>query len=418
MRNSTKILYSTLLTLALSGCNTGPTVYTEPKLNEALPMPTDIKFIRDMDTIGFEWATVRDAEIVGYALYRSLGEGKLIRVATIMNRFTTHYVDHDLIPNTQYNYRIASIDTQGFESTPSYSTVVHTLDRPEAVSYIHIVEHLPRMSKIIFRPHPHTRISHYEIERRTPLEPEWKLLNTLEGRLNAEFIDTELEDGKFYEYRVIAITYDGIKAYPSQSTSGQTKQLPPVIGEVTASNNIAKSIHLTWVKQPNDDKLIYNIYHSDSKDGNFEMIGRVKNKTYFDEKFDKDGFTMYYKVTATDEDRLESPLSKIATQGSTQVKPLTPTILSSQIIEGIPEIKWQSRDKRVDHFKIVRTRVEGLFNKTVKVFNDIKTRTFVDSNNDMEIGIEYRYQIIAIDVDGIESYPSEEASVKNSVEMN
>jgi fibronectin type 3 domain-containing protein len=418
MRNSHKIILSTLSLIALAGCNSGPAVFSELNIHQSLPTPSEVRTISDMNSVGLEWALIKDPKIVGYTIYRSAGNGKLHRVATVDNRFTTHYVDMDLEPRMEYHYRIASIDEEGFESTPSFTTIANTLDRPEAISFIHVVENLPRMSKIIFRPHSDSRITHYKIERRTSTEPKWNEIDTIEGRLNAEYIDNDLEDSKVYEYRIIAVTFDDVETYVSASTKGSTKNLPPAITNITTSKNRAKKIVVNWSRLSNDEKIVYNIYSSSSSYGHFELAGRVKNKATFEEKIDKDGYNKYYYVTSVDEDGLESERAENAVIGNTQVKPLTPVVSQSDIIDGVATLSWQSSDKRVSSFKIIRTRIESLFSTEDKIFEDIHARSFKDNTNPLEIGIEYRYKIIAVDADGIESYPSEAVTILNKVEAN
>ncbi len=46
------------------------------------------------------------------------------------------------------------------------------------------------------------------------------------GRLQAEFIDANLDDNVIYNYKVTAVTFDNINSMPSQIVKAQTKPLP------------------------------------------------------------------------------------------------------------------------------------------------------------------------------------------------
>jgi len=46
------------------------------------------------------------------------------------------------------------------------------------------------------------------------------------GRLNAEYIDTEVNPGRSYEYRILVKTSSGVISKPSQNISATTKELP------------------------------------------------------------------------------------------------------------------------------------------------------------------------------------------------
>ena len=224
-----RLILSTLLiasAIFLAGCNSGgPKVYKEPKIDKNLPTPQGVKHITDLTSVAFEWDKVNDPEVQGFAVYRGEGAGKLVRIGEVDSRYATHYVDLGLKPDQEYNYRLASYNAAGFQSIGTDSIVTRTLEIPHALSFVTKVDHLPRMAKLIFRPHPDTTINRYVIERRTPVKKEWEEIATIEGRLNAEFIDQGLEDEKAYEYRIFALRYDDIRSKPSAVISISTKKL-------------------------------------------------------------------------------------------------------------------------------------------------------------------------------------------------
>jgi len=343
-----RFLLSILLTvfsLAVTGCNSGgPKVYSEPKIDKNLPVPQKIKHIADVTSVAFEWDRITDPKVRGIAVYRGAAGEKLVRVGEADSRYATHYVDLELKPGTEYSYRLATYSDAGFQSVGSDTVVTKTQDIPEALAFVTKVDHLPRMAKLIFRPHPDTTVNRYVIERRTPIKPEWEEIATIEGRLNAEFIDTGLEDEKAYEYRIYALRYDDIKSKPSKTVHISTKKLPDVIQNIGASNNIPRKIKITWQQLPGENALTYNVYASKFQEGPYDLVGTVKNQGEYSHTIDRDGEVQYYKITAVDRDGLESLMPEIPAQGATRAKPLTPSIIKAEIRKGKPHIEWSSND--------------------------------------------------------------------------
>ncbi len=411
-----RFLLSILLTasaIVLTGCNSGgPKVYKEPKIDKNLPTPQNIKHISDVTSVAFEWDRINDTNVRGIAVYRGEAGGKLVRVGEVDSRFSTHYVDLELKPGTEYNYRLATYSEAGFQSVGTDSVVTKTLDVPAALAFVTKVDHLPRMAKLIFRPHPDTTINRYVIERRTPIKREWEEIATIEGRLNAEYIDTGLEDEKAYEYRIYAQRYDDIRSQPSKVVHISTKKLPDVIQNIGASNNLPREIKVTWQQLPGENALSYNVYAAKFQEGPYDKVTSIKNQGEYTHHIDADGEVQFYKVTAVDKDGLESMMPEIPAQGATRAKPLTPTILKAEVRKGKPHIEWSSNDVNVVEFKIVRTKVDGFFSRESVTFTDIKGKKFDDTSEGFQPNTDFIYAIIAVDNKGIESYPSDEVTLR------
>ncbi len=413
MKRLLTALSITLLTVWMSGCNSGgPTVHKEPKIDKNLPTPTGVKLIRDVTAIGFEWDAIKDPNVEGFVLYRSEGAGKLLRVGAAESRYATHFLDRELKPAQEYQYRIATYNKEGFQSVATESINTKTLNGPEPLSFITKVDNLPRMTKLIFRPHPDPTVTGYLIERRTPTDKAWKEIETLEGRLNAEFLDQDLEDNKVYEYRVTAVRYDGLKSRPSELLSATTKQLPMPIQNIGATNNLPKMIKITWQQQASEHELVYYIYASSHQDGAYDKIGEMKGRGEYTHRIENDGEAWFYKVTAIDKDGLESMMQEIPAQGVTKPKPLTPSILKAEVKKGQPSIQWASNDKNVVEFIITRTTNKGFFSKDTKEIARTKAKSYTDDTAGFQPNVEYIYNIIAVDGDGIRSVPSDDIPLK------
>ena len=413
MKRLLLLLSLAVSTILITGCNSGgPKVYSEPKIDKNLPTPQHIKHITDVTSVAFEWDKINDSNVRGVAVFRGEAGGKLVRVGEADSRFATHYVDLNLKPGTEYNYRLASYSEQGYQSVGTDSVVTKTLGIPEALTFVTKVDHLPRMAKLIFRPHPDPTINRYVIERQTPIKREWEEIATLEGRLNAEFIDTGLEDEKAYEYRIYAQRYDDIKSKPSKVINISTKKLPNQILNIGASNNLPRQIKITWQQLAGENELTYNVYASAFQEGPYDKVASVKNRGEYTHNIDKDGEIQYYKITAVDKDGLESMMPEIPAQGVTRAKPLTPTILKAELKNNKPHIEWSSNDVNVVEFKIIRTKKEGFFSNESVTFTGIKNKRFDDTSEGFQPNTDFVYAIIAVDNKGIESHPSDEVTLR------
>jgi fibronectin type 3 domain-containing protein len=210
-----------MLSMFFSGCipdmgsMTGMTaVVTDP----SLPTIRGIRTIVDKTGVGFEWQPVRDKRVEGIEIYRADLDGgtkKYVKIATLANRFATHYVDTTVQANRNYAYTFKTFGIL-FGSVQGEVIRVKTLPPLSAVGFVQVFQPAPGIVKILWSPHPDARIHDYLIERRLKGR-EWKYLATVRGRLSPEYIDKSPAKGRRYDYRVIARTADGIRALPGRA---------------------------------------------------------------------------------------------------------------------------------------------------------------------------------------------------------
>lgn len=409
MTKFVKLTSLTALMLFVSGCSykdnlSSPKV---PKIDETLEVvdSSSIRSIPDINAIAFEWRKVDDPRVVGYHFYRAnLQEDgtKLKLIDTVENRYATHYVDEKLEPNTKYIYKISAATKGETESRTTSDYIVTTLPKMEGVTFIQAISNLPRQIKILWRPHPNERIEGYKIERKTPETSEWSKLKTINGRLQAEFIDADLKDNVVYHYRVTAISFDELETLPSEIVKAQTKPLPQGILGLSASNTLPRKIVLSWQPSESSDVVRYNIYKSSNADSFFDHIKSVDVQTLnFEDFINEDGQAYFYKVSSVDKDGLESDLNINATMGATLSKLSKPIITLAQIQGEKAILNWQPGDKRAVSYIVHKTIKENFFKtKTIK-FESINALRFEDT--DIVRGVEYNYAIQAVDENGIVS---------------
>ncbi len=410
-----KLTSLSALILLLSGCSLKNFDNTKPKINETLEVvdSASIRTLPDINAIAFEWRKVDDPRVTGYHFYRANLQkdgAKLKLIDTVENRYTTHYVDEDVEPSTKYVYKISSATATEFESRTTNDYVVSTLPLMEGVSFIQAISNLPRQIKIVWRPHSSERIESYEIQRKTPATSKWEEIETLDGRLQAEYIDLNLEDNVVYHYRVIGKTFDGLETMPSALVKAQTKPLPAGILSLKATTNLPRKIALTWEPSKSNDVVKYNIYRSTDDQRGFDVIKTVNAKTLNYEDFvNEDGKVYFYKVSSIDKDGLESNLNVNSVMGVTLNKLRKPVMTLAQIQGAKAILNWQAGDDRAVSYTVYKTIKEGFFkDKTIK-YQDITALRFEDK--DIVRGVQYSYAIQAVDKNGIHSEITKETEL-------
>jgi fibronectin type 3 domain-containing protein len=408
--------------LILSGCEgISPKPADEVKIDKTLPIVklTQKGTFVDMNAIAFEWSAIEDERVQGIYIYKQSmnKEGsELSHYKTIQNRFTTHYLDKGVNPDTGYTYSFKTFSKDA-ESKMSAVKVINSLPVLQSVVWIQSIQNMPRTAKIIWRPHSNQKVKSYIIERRTLEEELWSKVETVDGRLNAEFIDVELKDEYVYKYRIRVLTYDGIKSSPSEIVQVVTKSLPITVKHIVATTDLPRKIEINWEKSNTEDFAFYHLYRAESSDGNYELIAKLYNPTFTD-IVEEDAKEYYYRVSAIEKNGLESIHNQISIQGLTLIKPKTPALVEAKVINNKIEIKWTNKDTRVKKYTVIKKAKTGWFNAKDEEFVNIKGKKFIDP----EIGpnLTYYYQVYAIDAFGIKSEPSIEVEIKtpNTVANN
>ena len=400
-----------------SGCEQNLDVAQKPKIDLNLPVVdfSSIKSISTINSIAIEWKSISSAGVDGYHIYRSnmqLDGTQFKRIATLKNKYITHYLDTDLDPNSKYSYTISMVSSTGIESAPSEAVIVSTLPNFDSVSLIQSISNLPRQIKILWRPHGSPAVSKYIIEKTSPTTSKWSELAEIEHRYNIEYIDEKLGDNETYSYRIKAVTFDDIISNSSKITTATTKPLPNQIDGFTCTRDLPRTIQITWGKSSTKDVVSYNIYRSSSFDGSFNKIAKAPEiHDRFDNHIAEDGKIYFYKITTTDKDGLESKIDEVSpVMGSTLSKPKIPKVTLAQIQGNKIILNWENADDRAVSYNIFKSEKNGWNSKNEKIIPNIEGLRFEDP--DVVRGIEYSYSIQAVDKHGLLSKKTEELSSK------
>lgn len=406
----------TALVLLLSGCSINNlNTPIKPKIDDTIPVVDNnsIKVISDITSIGFEWQKVDDPRVVGYNFYRANmhKDGRRLKlIESLDNRYATHFVDTNLDPNTKYVYQISSKARNGMESKTTKALVASTSARALPVSFVQGINDLPNRIKIVWRPHPDLRIEYYKVQKLDLKNTKWVTLKTIKGRLNAEYIDSNLGNNETFKYRVIAYTFEDIATQPSKVVTAKTKPLPIGVQNLQVTTNQPKKIVLRWEPSPTEDVIKYVIYRSPFKSIGFTKYKEfTKNTLDYTDHIDDDGKTYYYKVYSIDKDFLRSSDKIDAKMGMTLTKPSKPIMTLAQIQGSKAILNWTPGDKRAVSYNVYKTTQTGFWESKTEKFTDIKGLRFEDNN--IINGIQYKYSIQANDTYGLISDKTDEAEL-------
>ena len=418
MRSLLLSALSTALLLTLfSGCAPQPKPEEKKQLTDpTLPVVQLNGHISDMRSVAFEWKSITDPRVSGYYVYRGLANdetGKLERIATVENRFVTHFVDNDVEPDTRYLYRFTTYNANGAESHGSETLTVNTMPVIASVSFFSSIGNMPRSAKLIWRPHTNPKVKGYRIERKSLVDSEWQAIDNVNGRLSAEFIDTGLKDNSVYKYRLRAITYDKIVSTPSEIVTVTTKPLPLPVQNITATSDLPRKILITWNEHGAKDFDYYKVYRSDDVDGSFDYHVKTRD-TRFEDTVEEDGHVYFYKVSAVDKDGLESPMSPVPVQGASLIKPATPVMTKALFSDNSFRLHWQGHDPRTVSYTVIKTTHKNWVSKSVQEITGVKQTQYTDV--EIQPDTRYEYQVMAVDRFGISSEPTEPAPLSFKAE--
>ena len=399
--------FCTASLLILSGCGAKPTPKAEAVVDRTLPIVklTENGIFVDTNAVAFEWQSVNDERVNGVYIYKTKMHSNVTGndyYDTVNNRFSTHYLDTKIEPDTKYYYYFRTFSDKA-ESLRSEITSINSLPVLESVSWIHSIQDMPRSAKIIWRPHTNQKVKSYVVQRRTLEEDVWEDVATIEGRLNAEFLDFGLKDKFVYKYRIMVLTFDNILSTPSQIVKVVTKELPQGVTNIVASKDLPRKIKITWDKSTYKDFLRYNLYRSKNVNDSYELIAKLQNNEFID-AISEDGAQYFYRVSVVDIDDLQSKYDTQSIQGLTLSKPKAPAILEAKLIGNKVQLIWNEVDPRTKSYVLFKSFKTSWFKEINEEINGINTKRFVDSN--IEPNMTYYYKIFAVDKNSIRSEPS------------
>jgi len=363
-----------------------------------------------------------DFDIRSYRIYRKRTQGGAWRnINEISSKMSSQtelgYRVEDtagLEDGLVYMYAISSVDEHERESPLSESIAVTTVRCPtlRAAS-----QNLLR--RAVLEWDAVETVGGYYLYRRVSPE-EWTRIAKIRGRDEVRFEDRrDLEDGQTYQYRITA--YDaGGETGPSNTVDVHVKDLPRPPGDLSAKSGLVKSVELSWTPREDPDIGGYAIYRG-LDPAQMQQIAKIKGYTK-NSYLDKgraysplaDGTDYYYAVSSYNLFGAEGELS-MAVQAATKPRPSRVSGISLRTVsrgegQGAVVVEWDASPERdMAYYILYRSKGGGRWSKVAEV--DAGSNFFEDA--DLKAGAYYRYRIVAVDADDLESDPAESEEVKS-----
>ena len=229
MKRLMQISLTAILLLLLNGCNPSTLVnMNNEQLDPNLPKLDSVRAIPSNTSVAFEWQPMARKGVQGYNIYRTStnqyvdsSTKELEKIATIHNRFASHYVDTKLQQNSTYTYTFTTLKN-GFESPHGKVISIKTLAPFSPVTFVKGYQKAINTIKLLWRPHTDMRVKMYKIER-SMNGGEWKWIGTVKQRMMSEYIDSGIAPGNSYTYRVTAVGFDDSISQPSKNVVIQSR---------------------------------------------------------------------------------------------------------------------------------------------------------------------------------------------------
>jgi fibronectin type 3 domain-containing protein/TolB-like protein len=273
------------------------------------------------------WIAATQEEIEGYNIYCSTEkDGNYTLLKKIPGRENNSYVDNyrgfekigdaiggklagqiadkigaTLDDNKTYYYRLTTYNKASAESLPDFA-FAKTKPCPQKTTGIKGIGMKPREVPLTWKANPEKDISSYHVYRSSEEKGDFAKVGTSE---KTAYVDTGLNDGVKYFYKISAEDQDGLISMSSEIISVTTKPKPKPPASLKGNYKNGKA-EILWAPNKETDISHYIIY--EKKYFGVEKIAETKSANFVDSSIEK-GTEKKYVIKAIDRDGLDSEFS-------------------------------------------------------------------------------------------------------------
>lgn len=355
------------------------------------------------------WTPSQDPNVTGYIIYRSTSpEGPFEKIGVINDRRQQSYIDYgtgrsnsygNLADDSLYYYTLHTKNKLDVESKNTPIVSARTKGAPLPPTEVRAIEKQPKKIPLFWTPGEDPDIRGYAIFRSASSQEEFQQIDFVRGRETQEYTDSgsgnsPLADNTTYFYKLRSVNVLDISSEDSDTISATTKPAPVTLDGIWVTNNQFRHVKLQWQPNPENDIVAYEIFRGETGD-DLRRIATVKTPdTSYTDSGLRDGSTYWYQVRAIDSDQLQGALISPVT-ATTKPLPTAPSGLSAKLTPQGIMLQWHDNpEKDIDHFEIYTM---GFL--TTKI-GETPTTSFLYSD-ELDADSEYRFQIRAVDSDGL-----------------
>jgi fibronectin type 3 domain-containing protein len=314
------VLLAALLAWGAGGCgsdsSSGP---DEGPDRSPPPSPQELRVEKIGDgEVWINWTPVAE-EGVAYVVFRAAADSATVAVDTT---FGTRFEDRQLTYDNEYTYFVAALDIAGNLSTPSNSVSgqpFNTLS-PLAPTGLRATAHnifiLDQLDIVLdWSANGEADMAFYRVYRDTDEEFEVGPQNLLKEVELPRHVDTQIQVGTVYYYRIAAVDVGGKESAPSRRVADAALALPTLLGPI--AGELASAVPVfSW--EPVREARVYRVVVTSSPtSGELSDMPLTAGNTAVFVGRDEDvvlesGQIYYWKVIAsTREDGLENAVSRV-----------------------------------------------------------------------------------------------------------
>lgn len=377
---------------------------------------------KSINSVNVSWDKVDGAS--SYKIYRGEkenGTGMELIDSILSNRTSYSNAISNSEQGVEYYYKIVAVNSSGYESARSSIAMGYSLKEgapatPSNVKVLNAFAESKSELKVKWdavSPSSPTATITYSLYKTSSIDTVYTLVK---GKLTStEWTDSSnLKTGIKYYYYVQAIAFDSekqetLKSSFSDKTDDSCGFLlsPPSSVEVLdgSSDDLVK---IVWSKAVGSDVVdySYNIYYSDTKDGNYELFKQVNELEDYDEGncFVELAKRNFYKVSTVNPSGDESDMSMTVAPMPAAPENVVASKcmqLDSNFTPNVNNVypvlvKWEMPKKDVpDGYYVYRsTKPDSAFRKITE--EPIKTLSYIDQNEVAKSGVVYYYKVISL----------------------
>jgi fibronectin type 3 domain-containing protein len=367
------------------------------------------------------WEPSQDPTVKEYVIFRShVFDGPFEKIAIVSGRDQQTYIDKGqpsgysrygvLQDNRNYFYTIRTRNIVGVESCDTQIVSAMTKGAPQPPTNLQAIDRQPKKIPLAWSAAPDPEVVGYAIYRASKPEGPFTQIDYVNGRENQQYVDDgswdhPLKNDTTYWYRLHAVNVVEVQSPDSSTVSATTKPAPQAVTGVQATSGLFRQIKLSWQPNPEPDIQVYEIYRGMIvSDINTKVTSVKPQKTSYTDRSLEDDRTYWYQIRAVDRDGLSGKRSAVI-QATTKQPPVRPTGLKAEINDKGIMLSWKiNPEQDIDHYEVS----SGGF--LTGLLGQPKEPYFLYQQEEKP-GTALRFQVLAVDSDGLESEYSEPIEV-------
>jgi fibronectin type 3 domain-containing protein/TolB-like protein len=363
------------------------------------------------------WTPSPSEGVTGYRVFRGDDVASFAFVQA-GETVATNFIDADaLCDDTMYGYRVAAVNRVAAVGPESDAVFVRTPAPPAPMAGLAAESGHPRCVPLAWDAAAGPHVAGYVVAR---LDPEDGVLREIaelkdrgtitytdrgDGRASSERPPGTLRDGAEYIYRVAAYNTVAARSEWSPPAAARTKPAPRPPAAPAASSGLPRAVRLEWAANPEPDIAAYVVAWARDDTESFRALERVPApdgaRVATTHSGVADGARFAYRIRAEDADGLTSAWSTVV-HGDVKPLPDAPANLRCAWENGAARLGWAPPAQ--DDIRAYRVWKRVMLVR--RTLLETTTETVCTLAADA-VGRGVKVSVTAVDVDDLESEPSE-----------